>query len=120
MTTQEGTAAMTSSTDKIQAVNDGTTTKDPKTPVHGLALLRRMEAQGLIRVINDALYETETLTRDMGEHLRGDSSDVSDAQLGSQLLEALACLETADHYLRMLDSVIDTGEPLSEAPIPFR
>jgi len=113
---------MTSSTDKIQAANGGTTTttKDPKTHKHGLAVLRQMEAQSLLRVINDALYETQMLTHDLGEGLRGDSGEIPHAQLGNQLLEALACLETADHYLRMLDGVIDTGEPLSEAPIPFR
>jgi hypothetical protein len=112
---------MTSSTDQIQAANGGITTTDPKHPKHGLAALRHMEAQGLIRVINDALFETERLTHEMGQGLQNaDPGVIPHAQLGSQLLEALACLETGDHYLRMLDGVIDTGEPLSEAPIPFR
>jgi hypothetical protein len=112
---------MTSSTDKIQAVTDGTTPTDPKPPERGLAVLRRREAESLLRVIIDALYETQSLTRGMEEGLYDAAPGViPHAQLGSQLLEALACLETADHYLRMLDGVIDTGEPLSEAPIPLR
>lgn len=111
---------MTSSTTKIEAANGGTTSKDPTPPEHGLAALRRMEAQGLLRVINDAVYETLELTRDMNQDLRPDSGEIPHAQLGRQLLEALACLETADHYMRMLDGVIDPGPPLSEEPIAFR
>jgi hypothetical protein len=114
---------MTSSTTEIQSANGGTTTPrtDPKPRERGLAVLRRKEAESLLRVILDALYETQSLTSSMDEGLYDAAYGViPHAPLGRQLLEALACLETADHYLRMLDGVIDTGEPLSEAPIPLR
>jgi hypothetical protein len=111
---------MTSSTDKTQAVTDGTTAKNPK-PERGLAALRRMEAQGLIRFVIDALFETQAVAFDIRDGIHPEpGQEVPAAQIGHQVLQALACLETADHYMRMLDGVIDTGEPLSEAPIPFR
>ena len=110
---------MTSSTDKTQAVTDGTTTKNPK-PERGLAALRQLEAQGLIRFVIDALFETQAVAFDIRDAIWPEPDQEVPAQIGHQLLEALACLETADHYLRMLDGVIDTGEPLSEAPVPFR
>ena len=40
---------MTSSTDKIQAVTDGTTSDEPEAMSTGSPRLRRMEAQGLIQ-----------------------------------------------------------------------
>jgi hypothetical protein len=111
---------MTSSTDKIQTANGGTTAKNPK-PERGLAALRRLEAQGLIRFVIDALFETQAVAFDIRDGIHPEpGQEVPAAQIQHHLLEALACLETADHYLRMLDGVIDTGEPLSEGLIPFR
>ena len=112
---------MTSSTIKDQAADGGTTTQKPK-PEHGLAALRQTEAQGLIRLVIDALFETQAMAFEIRDGVRSDPGEEAPpaAQIQRHLLDALSCLETADHYLRMLDGVIDTGAPLSEEPVPFR
>jgi hypothetical protein len=110
---------MTSSTDKIQAANGGTTTSETE-PEYGLSVVRRREGQALSQIVSDALWEANSLAGNINRALRDQGGPVRPQDVPNKVLEVLACLETADHYLRMLDGVIDTGEPLSEAPIPFR
>ena len=50
---------MTSSTPTIKAVTGGPVSD--RKPEHGLSVLRRMEAQGLIRIACDALSETSQI-----------------------------------------------------------
>jgi hypothetical protein len=114
--TRRKDAAMTSSTPTTAAANGGTSTPDPK-PEHGLVTLRRREAQGLIQVVSDALYESERVASEIRTAVNA-KDGIPYATVQQQLLDALACVETADHYLRMLDEVIDP-EPLSEEPIPY-
>jgi hypothetical protein len=108
---------MTSST-TTTAADGGEVRGKPPELAHGLAVLRQLEAQGLIRVVDYALYETEALTRQISQILdRTPDEDLPAGQLQRILLEALSCLETADHYLRMLDGVLDPGEP--DEPVPY-
>ena len=101
---------MTSSTTTIKAVSDGDgTTASVQRPRHRAwppcvatrprassawsarpTARRRQVAHDLF----DAIYDR-------------DSSQSTAAQLQDRLCEALTCLETTDHYLRMLGSVLD-------------
>lgn len=47
-----------------------------------------------------------------------DDADVPDARIQEFLEEALSCWQAADHYLRMLGSVIDERTGDSQAPWP--
>ena len=104
---------MTSNSTKIQAAKDGGTTTDHTSArEHGLSVLRSIEAKSLISLAQDALNETYQLGHDMHSAIYGyephTSQPDTDAADTDQLLsEALTCLETADHYLRMLGSVLD-------------
>ena len=121
---------MTSSTDKIQAVTDGTSTdrraKQPE-PGSPYGCARQRESRGTPdRAWSEsALYETEQLTRrrfTTGLRPVIDHQGTSDrpAEISHLLRGADQCLEAADHYLRMLDSVIDDRRAPSEEPIPLR
>jgi hypothetical protein len=109
---------MTSSTTTIKAVKNGTTA-EPAKREHGLAVLREKEAQALISLACAAVHETSDLTHEMhGLIYDADKADVPDARLQQSLEEALTCWQTADHYLRMLGSVIDERTGDSQAPWP--
>lgn len=108
---------MTSTTTTTDGVTDSVRGQ-PSKLAHGLAVLRQLEAQGLARVVDHALYETQMLTHQIDSGLnRKPGEELPAGQLQRILLEALSCLETADHYLRMLDGVLDPGEP--DEPIPY-
>ena len=100
---------MTSSTTKIKAVSDGTDTAARPVPRRqALAVLRASEAKNLVGLACDAARATADVTHDMFQAIFDrDKKNPPAAQLQDQLLEALTCLETTDHYLRMLGSVID-------------
>jgi hypothetical protein len=109
---------MTSSTTTIKAVSDGTDTSPAKRE-YGVAVLREKESARLISLVNDALGETGQLTHEMHALIYdADKTDVPGARLQEFLEEALTCLQTADHYLRMLGSVIDERTGESQAPWP--
>jgi hypothetical protein len=75
-------------------------------PPHGLAVLREREGRGLISLVCDALHEASDLAHEM--HAQLYASDPADDQQVQQLTgEAQACLETAEHYLLMLGSVLE-------------
>ena len=100
---------MTSNITPITAVsNDGDTTdQESERPRHGLPALREREARELVSLGMDALHEASNLGHDMHSVLYGDNATASYPQLQAQLTEALACLETAEHYLFMLGSVFE-------------
>jgi hypothetical protein len=98
---------MTSSTTTIQAVTDGTTNGATPPREHGLAVLRSKESKSLISLAQDALSQTHDVGYQLHKAIHGYEPGTSDAPLEQMLCEALACLETADHYLRMLGSVLD-------------
>ncbi len=101
---------MTSSTTKIQAVTDGTTPAKTTAgkPEHGLTVLRRNEGQALAQIARDALWETSIVTDEINKGIR--TGEIPHPELQRMLLDALGCMETADHYLRMLDEVLDPGD----------
>lgn len=94
---------MTSSTITPAVSNGG----EPARPEHGVAVLRSKESMGLISLVQDALSETYDVGHEMHAAIYGKKPEVTDAQLEQMLCEALTCLETADHYLRMLGGVLD-------------
>ena len=100
---------MTSSTTTIKAVSDGNgTAKRPAPRRDGLAALRESEAKNLIDLACDAARATADVTHDMFQDIYDrDHKNPPAAQLQDRLCEALTCLETTDHYLRMLGSVLD-------------
>jgi hypothetical protein len=109
---------MTSSTTTIKAVKNGTAA-EPAKREHGLAVLREKEARALISLACDALHETSNLGHEMhGLIYDADKADAPDARFQDFLEEALTCWQTADHYLRMLGSVIDERTGDSQAPWP--
>jgi hypothetical protein len=99
---------MTSSTTTIKAVSDGTgTVKRPAPRREGLAALRDSEAKNLIGLVCDANRATSEVAHDLFDAIYDRETKTPAARLQDQLCEALTCLETTDHYLRMLGSVID-------------
>ena len=111
---------MTRSITPITAASggDNDTRTDEKTlPEHGLFVLRGREGKGLISLACDALGETFTLAHEM--HARLYATDpAGDRDLLQHLGEALACLETAHHYLLMLSSVLEERCPPDPDPDP--
>jgi hypothetical protein len=108
---------MTSSTIKA-ASNGGTSTHtDAPQRESGLAVLRQIEARGLISLACGALSETSDLGHRMHSRLYDRTTDlVPAADLHQQIQEALTCLGTAEHYLLMLDEVLDgCPQPPEEA-----
>jgi hypothetical protein len=109
---------MTSSNTTIKAVSDGTAT-EPEKRDYGLAVLRATESARLISLVIDALHQTSEVTHEMhGRIYKENTANLPDAQLQQSLEEALTCLQTADHYLRMLSSVLDERTGDSQAPWP--
>jgi hypothetical protein len=117
---------MTRSITPITAASDGgnsTRTEEKAPPEHGLFLLRGKEGRGLIGLALDALHETSELAHDLHAQLYA-KDPADDRDLLQHLGEALACLETAHHYLLMLSSVLeercppdpDPGDPWSVEP----
>jgi hypothetical protein len=110
---------MTRSITPITAAGkDGDTTADADEkarPPHGLAVLRDKEGRGLISLACDALHEVSDLAHEM--HAQLYAQDPADDRQVQQLNgEALKCLETAEHYLLMLGSVIE--ERATQDPDP--
>jgi len=96
-----------SSTPTIRAVTNGTATEPARRRFHGIRKLRDREAKGLIAIICDALSQAADLAHELHEGVYGpDRAAIAD-QLQKSLLETLTCMETADHYLRMLSDILD-------------
>ena len=103
---------MTSNITPITAASDGDSSpaKDEKAePEHGVSVLRHKEGRGLISLACDALHETSDLSYQM--HTRLYANDPADDRDLLQMMgEALACLETGQHYLLMLSSIFEERE----------
>ncbi|MBO0823060.1 MAG: hypothetical protein J2P27_04260 [Actinobacteria bacterium] len=90
------------------ATNGGTTVKAKDTArEHGLSVLREIEAKALISLASDALSQTSHVGHEMHGLIYDRDRKASLDQLRTLLEEALICWQTADHYLRMLDSVLE-------------
>lgn len=85
---------------------------------YGLAALREKETRALISLTCDCISETSRVTHEMHTVVYDRNTKVNDAQLQQQLDEALSCWQTAEHYLRMLDSVFE--ERNGDSPVPWR
>ena len=111
---------MTSNITPITAAgNDGDTDthEDGEArPEHGLAVLRSKEGRGLISLACDALYEISSLAHEMHAELYA-TVPAEGRNLQQLHGEALTCLETAEHYLLMLGSVLEErATPQDPAP----
>jgi hypothetical protein len=111
---------MTSNTSNIPAATGGSGATSDDVKPRGLIVVRRSEGECLTRIVLDTLWETSHLVSEMDQGVGPEAGKVATERMQHLLLEALTCLETADKYLRMLDGVIDTGEPLSDEPITLR
>jgi hypothetical protein len=111
---------MTRSITPITAAGNSGTAKrngEKAAPEHGLAVLRGKEGRGLISLACDALYETSNLASDMHAQLYA-TDPAADRDLQQLLADTQACLETAEHYLLMLGSVIEERIPPPPDPDP--
>jgi hypothetical protein len=100
---------MTRSITPITAATGGdkpTRADEKALPGHGLSVLRGKEGRGLISLACDALGETFNLVHEMHAQLYA-KDPADDRELQQLNGEALTCLQTADHYLRMLGSVFE-------------
>ena len=95
--------------------NNGPRTEEKAGPEHGLFVLRGREGRGLISLACDALGETFNLAHEMHSQLYA-KDPAADRDLLQHLGEALACLETAHHYLLMLSSVLEERCPPDPHP----
>ena len=103
---------MTSNITPIAAGKDGDTdqrTGEKAPPEHGVAVLRGKEGRGLISLACDALHETANLAHEMHAQLYV-TGPAKDRDLLQLMGEALACLETGQHYLLMLSSIVEERE----------
>ena len=107
----------TSSTDVKAASNGDSTETEPAPREYGVAVLRDKECKGLIGLSSDSLHQTLKVTHEMFGVIYDQDTDPPYAQLQHELEEALTCLQAADHYLRMLGSVID--ERSGDGPVPW-
>ncbi len=100
---------MNSSNGKVQAVTDGTT--ETRKREHPVSVLRRKEGRGLIEMACDAVHAVSQLTYEMHHVMYSEPGTVPVADLRVMQENALACMQSADHYLRMLDDVLDSAVP---------
>jgi hypothetical protein len=98
--------------------NGAKTETKPTQRDHGLAAMRDKEMKSLIDLACDCIRETSHVTHEMFGVIYDRDTTVNTADLQKQLDEALSCWQTADHYLRMLDSVLE--ERNGDSPVPWR
>jgi hypothetical protein len=103
----------------IQAASDGESTAGRQVAKHehGLAVLRNDEAKGLISLACGAISETHSVGHEMHTLIYDRDGEFQPGRLDCLLTEALACWEAADHYLRMLGSVLADYDPQSGSPL---
>jgi len=97
----------------IQAGSDGERTagRQPTGRQHGLAVLRQDEAKALISLACGAMSETHSVGHEMHTLIYSTNGQFQRDRLELLLTEVLACWEAADHYLRMLGSVLADFDP---------
>jgi hypothetical protein len=96
-------------------VGKSTVGRQPQTRRHGLAVLRRDEAKALISLATEAVSQTHSVGHEMHTLIYAKDGQFQPDQLDCLLMEVLACWETADHYLRMLGSVLADYDPQSDS-----
>jgi hypothetical protein len=106
---------MTSSTAE-KNTNGISVETQPAKKEHGLAVLREAESRALISIACDSLHQSLQIAHQMHSFIYArDDTEVPDAPAQQQELEeALTCLQTADHYLRMLSDILD--ERVADSP----
>jgi hypothetical protein len=107
---------MTSTTTQ-DASNGAKTETKPAKRDYGIAVMRDKEKKALISLACDCISETAQITHEMHRIIYDQDTTVNAAQFQRQLDEALSCWQTADHYLRMLDSVFE--ERNWDSPVPW-
>jgi hypothetical protein len=100
------------------ASNGAKTETKPAKRDYGIAVMRDKEVKALISLACDGMSETLGVAHEMHLVIYDRDTTVNDAELQQQLDEALSCWQTADHYLRMLDSVFE--ERNGDSPVPWR
>ena len=110
---------MTSGITSITAASDGedTAQRQATERTHGLAVLRGRETKALISLGMEAIGEAHSVGHDLHTAIYDRTSSAPGAELQDQLAEVLACLETAEHYLLMLGSVVGE-QPRTNRPRP--
>jgi hypothetical protein len=108
---------MTSSITPITTASDGESAagRQPQERKHGLAVLRSDEAKALISLATEAISQTHSVGHEMHTLIYDRDGQFRPDKLDCLLTEALACWETADHYLRMLGSVLADYDPRSDS-----
>jgi hypothetical protein len=100
------------------ASNGAKSETEPAKRDYGLAVMREKETKCLISLACDCISETARVTHEMHQVIYDRDSKVPDTELQLKLDEALSCWQTADHYLRMLSSVLE--ERCGDSPVPWR
>ncbi len=99
------------------ASNGGTTTRVSVTASgDGLVKLRREETKALVSLAAEALSQTHSVGHDLHALIYDKNGEFDLAHCDRLLDEALACWQTADHYLRMLGSVLADLDPRTDPP----
>ena len=102
---------MTDSTSTTaQAASDGGITTDQTSPArrqHGLAVLRAKEAKELVGLSTDAIHQASKVGHDLFEAIYDNQHTLPGEGTEALLEETLTCLQTGEHYLLMLGSVLD-------------
>ncbi len=107
---------MTKTSPAVNAVldNDPTARIAPGEQGHGVAALRDKEAKGLISLATDAISEVHAVGHELHSRIYGRQAAAAAGageHLQPMLDEAFGCLQTADHYLRMLGDVLAERYP---------
>ena len=110
---------MTNTITPITTASDGESAarRQSQERKHGLAVLRRDEAMALISLASEAMSETHSVGHEMHTLIYAKDGPFRPDKLDCLLTEVLACWETADHYLRMLGSVLADYDPRSDSPL---
>jgi hypothetical protein len=108
---------MTNSITPITSASGGESTagRQQKERKHGLAVLRRDEAKALISLATEAVSQTHGVGHEIHTLIYARDGQFRPDTLDCLLTEALTCWETADHYLRMLGSVLSDYDPQSDS-----
>jgi hypothetical protein len=82
----------------------------------GLVKLRCLEAKGLVSLVTEALSQTHSVGHELHALIYASDGEFDPARCDGLVDEALACWQAADHYLRMLGSVLADLDPYSNTP----
>jgi hypothetical protein len=89
-------------------------------PGHGLSVLRGIEARALISLGTEALGEAGKLGAELYGLIYHKNARIRDHRLADKLAEMVACVQTAEHYLLMLGSVVGESPRRTSADNPRR